>query len=49
MTIVPRLPEQLISECQGLVHSLAKKIHRQAPPGVELEDLASYGQVILVR
>ena len=30
---------QLIEENQGLVHSLALKILRQAPPSTELQDL----------
>lgn len=34
-----------IDDCQGLVHSLAKKIHRQAPPSTDLQDLVGYGQV----
>jgi RNA polymerase sigma factor for flagellar operon FliA len=40
--------EQLVEECQGLVHSLAARIHRKLPPGVDLEDLVAYGQVGLV-
>ncbi len=40
--------EQLIDECQNLVHSLARQIHRKLPPHVSLEDLAAYGQLGLV-
>ena len=40
--------QQLVDECQGLVRSLALRIHRKLPPGVELEDLVAYGQVGLV-
>lgn len=38
-------PQQLIASCQGLVRSLAWKIHCKLPPNVDLEDLVSYGQV----
>jgi len=40
--------EHWVDECQGLVRSLAVRIHRKLPPGVELEDLVAYGQVGLV-
>ena len=36
---------QLIEENQGLVRSLALKIHRKLPPHVELDDLVAYGQI----
>ena len=36
---------QLIESCQGLVRSLALKIHRGLPAQVELDDLIAYGQV----
>ena len=38
-------PRELMEQCQGLVRSLALKIHRQLPPQVELDDLISYGQL----
>jgi RNA polymerase sigma factor FliA len=38
-------PDQLIEENQGLVRSLALKIHRKLPPHVELDDLVAYGQI----
>ncbi len=41
--------EQLVEECQGLVRSLAVRIHHKLPPGVDLEDLVAYGQVGLVQ
>jgi RNA polymerase sigma factor for flagellar operon FliA len=36
---------QLITGCQGLVRSIAWKIHQQLPPHVELDDLIGYGQI----
>ncbi len=36
---------QLIAGCQGLVRSIAWKVHRRLPPYVELDDLIGYGQV----
>jgi RNA polymerase sigma factor FliA len=41
-------PQDLIDQGQGLVHSLAAKIHRKLPQGVDVEDLVGYGQVGLV-
>lgn len=38
-------PRELMEQCQGLVRSLALKIHRQLPPQVELDDLIAYGQL----
>jgi len=38
-------PEQLIQECQGLVRSLAMKIHRKLPRNIDPDDLIGYGQV----
>ncbi len=35
----------LIYSCQGLVRSIAWKIHQQVPRSVDLDDLISYGQV----
>jgi len=37
--------EELIAENQGLVRSLALKIHKGLPSHVDLDDLISYGQV----
>jgi RNA polymerase sigma factor for flagellar operon FliA len=37
--------QELITSCQGLVRSLAWKIHRKLPKHVDLDDLVSYGQV----
>lgn len=36
---------QLIESCQGLVRSVAWKIHRKLPRNIELDDLIAYGQV----
>jgi len=47
MTATPG-PQTLIEQCQGLVRSLASRIHRKLPPHVELEDLVAYGEVGLV-
>ena len=38
-------PADLIHSCQGLVRSIAWKIHQRLPPSVDLDDLISYGQV----
>lgn len=38
-------PQQLIAGCQGLVRSLAWKIHRKLPRSVDLDDLIAYGQI----
>jgi RNA polymerase sigma factor FliA len=35
----------LIVECQGLVRSIAWKIHRKLPRSVDLDDLIAYGNV----
>jgi len=45
MTAPCRNPQELIEQCQGLVRSLASKIHSKLPPYIELEDLIAYGQV----
>ena len=45
MTVPAETPEQLINSCQGLVRSLAWKIHAQLPPRVDVEDLIGYGQI----
>jgi RNA polymerase sigma factor for flagellar operon FliA len=44
MTATPS-PQTLIEECQGLVRSLASRIHRKLPPYIDLEDVIAYGQV----
>ena len=36
---------ELIEESQGLVRSLAVKIHRKLPSQVEVDDLIAYGQI----
>ncbi len=41
--------QQLVESCQGLVKTLAWKIHRKVPPQVELNDLIAYGQLGLVQ
>jgi len=38
-------PAELIQSCQGLVRSIAWKIHQRLPRSVELDDLIGYGQV----
>ncbi len=45
MTATPSTPAELIEAHQGLVHSLARKIHRGLTANVELDDLVGYGQV----
>jgi RNA polymerase sigma factor for flagellar operon FliA len=45
MTVASEQHQKLIEECQGLVRSLALRIHRKVPPNIELDDLISYGQV----
>ena len=40
--------QQSVEECQGLVRSLALKVHRGLPRRVDLDDLIGYGQVGLV-
>jgi RNA polymerase sigma factor for flagellar operon FliA len=40
--------QQAVEECQGLVRSLALKVHRALPRRVDLDDLIGYGQVGLV-
>ena len=37
--------QQLIGQCQGLVRSLARSIHRKLSPQADFEDLVAYGQV----
>lgn len=45
MTVPPKTPQQLMADGQGLVRSIALKVHRSIPVRVDLEDLISYGQV----
>lgn len=44
----PKTTQELIAGCQGLVRSLAWKIHCKLPRSVDLDDLVSYGQLGLV-
>lgn len=41
--------QRLVEACQGMVKSLAWKIHRKLPPNVDLDDLIAYGQVGLAQ
>lgn len=41
----PKTAHDLIEEGQGLVHSLASRIHHNLPVRVDLDDLISYGQL----
>jgi RNA polymerase sigma factor for flagellar operon FliA len=45
MTAECQGPQQLIEGHQGLVRSLALRIHRKLPSHLELDDLIAYGQV----
>lgn len=38
-------PQELIHGCQGLVRSIAWKIHQRLPRSIDLDDLIGYGQV----
>ncbi len=38
-------PQELIEEAQGLVRSLALKVHRSLPIPMDLDDLIAYGQL----
>jgi RNA polymerase sigma factor for flagellar operon FliA len=40
--------QSLVDQGQGLVRSLAARIHRKLPHGVDVQDLIGYGQVGLV-
>ncbi len=40
--------QERIEQCQGLVRSLASRIHRSVPSQFELDDLVAYGQLGLV-
>ena len=48
MTATTASIQQSVEECQGLVRSLALKIHRGLPRRIDLEDLIGYGQVGLI-
>ncbi len=48
MTATTASIQQSVEECQGLVRSLALKIHRGLPRRIDLDDLIGYGQVGLV-
>jgi RNA polymerase sigma factor FliA len=41
----PKSPTDLIFSCQGLVRSIAWKIHQKLPASVDLDDLIGYGQL----
>jgi RNA polymerase sigma factor FliA len=45
MPAAAKTPEQLIAECQGLVRSIALKIHRSLPDFLDVEDSIAYGQI----
>jgi len=45
MSAPVKTPEQLIAECQGLVRSIALKIHRSLPDFLDVEDSIAYGQI----
>lgn len=45
MTAPCGTPQQLIEGSQGLVRSLASRIHRKLPRHIELDDLIAYGQI----
>lgn len=45
MTASPEQVGQRIHACQGLVRSIAWKLHQRLPPGTELDDLIGYGQL----
>ncbi|MGO9112203.1 MAG: sigma-70 family RNA polymerase sigma factor [Thermoguttaceae bacterium] len=48
MTASPSSVQQAVEEGQGLVRSLALRIHRSLPRRIDLDDLIGYGQVGLV-
>lgn len=45
MSAAANAPHELIAQCQGLVRSLAWKIHRGLPSSIDVDDLIGYGQV----
>ena len=46
---LPTEAQKLMESCQGIVKSLAWKIHQKVPKHVELDDLISYGQLGLAQ
>ena len=38
-------PQQLVNSCQGLVRSIAWKLHQRLPSHVDLDDLIGFGQI----
>jgi len=44
-TVTPQNRDLLIMSCQGMVRSIAWKIHQRLPLHVDLDDLVAYGQV----
>jgi RNA polymerase sigma factor for flagellar operon FliA len=49
MTAAEQAQQSLVEAHQGLVHSIAGKIHRKVPRHIELDDLIGYGQVGLAQ
>lgn len=45
MSASANAPHELIAQCQGLVRSVAWKIHRGLPSSVDIDDLIGYGQI----
>ena len=45
MSASAKTPEQLIADCQGLVRSIALKVHRNLPDFLDVEDSIAYGQI----
>jgi RNA polymerase sigma factor for flagellar operon FliA len=45
MSASANAPHELIAQCQGLVRSIAWKIHRGLPSSIEIDDLIGYGQI----
>lgn len=45
MSGTQKSPQELIASCQGLVRSLAWKVHCKVPRHIDLEDLVAFGQV----
>jgi RNA polymerase sigma factor for flagellar operon FliA len=45
MSASANAPHELIAQCQGLVRSIAWKIHRGLPSSVDVDDLIGYGQI----
>ncbi len=48
MSVTPKAANDLVEQHQGLVHSIAARIHRRQPPHISLDDLVAYGEVGLV-